>query len=93
MAQSPLLLLGGAAATMVQGKGALQDIDQMSVMRPLVKLAIAIRRVSDIVPSLRRALQVACSGTPGPVYVEFPLDVLYPLGEVRSGLGLSERLR
>ena len=28
MAQSPLVLLGGAAATVLKGRGALQDIDQ-----------------------------------------------------------------
>lgn len=29
MAESPLILLGGAAATLLKGKGALQDIDQL----------------------------------------------------------------
>lgn len=29
MAESPLVLLGGAAATLLKGKGALQDIEQM----------------------------------------------------------------
>ena len=33
MAQSPLLLFGGAAATLLKGRGSLQDIDQISVMR------------------------------------------------------------
>ena len=33
LAQSPLLLLGGAAPTALQGRGALQDIDQRSLMR------------------------------------------------------------
>ncbi|HRW11136.1 MAG TPA: thiamine pyrophosphate-binding protein, partial [Caldilineaceae bacterium] len=34
MAQSPVVLIGGAAPTALQGRGALQDIDQMSVVRP-----------------------------------------------------------
>ncbi len=29
MAESPLILLGGAAATLLKGRGALQDIDQL----------------------------------------------------------------
>lgn len=29
MAESPLVLIGGCAATLMKGKGALQDIDQM----------------------------------------------------------------
>ena len=34
LAQSPLLLIGGAAATLLKGKGSLQDIDQLSLMKP-----------------------------------------------------------
>src|SRR5882762_6661239 len=30
LAQSPLVLLGGATATLLRGRGALQDIDQMA---------------------------------------------------------------
>src|SRR5512133_3577825 len=37
LAQSPIVLIGGAAPTALQGRGALQDIDQMSLMRPHVK--------------------------------------------------------
>ena len=31
MAQSPLVLIGGSAATLLKGRGALQDIDQLSL--------------------------------------------------------------
>ncbi|KFU86708.1 Acetolactate synthase-like, partial [Chaetura pelagica] len=33
MAESPVLLLGGAAASLQKGRGALQDIDQLSLFR------------------------------------------------------------
>ena len=36
MAQSPLVLLGGASATVLRGRGSLQDIDQMAVIKPHV---------------------------------------------------------
>src|SRR3990167_6888800 len=39
LAQSPLVLLGGSAPTVLKGKGALQDIDQMALMKPHVKWA------------------------------------------------------
>lgn len=38
--------------------------------------------MQDIIPTLRSAMQVAQSGTPGPVFVEFPLDILYPFNIV-----------
>ncbi|XP_053728874.1 2-hydroxyacyl-CoA lyase 2 [Synchiropus splendidus] len=78
MAESPLLLIGGAAGTLLQGRGALQDIDQMSLFKPLCKFCASIRTVREIVPTIRRALAVAQSGTPGPVFIEFPIDTLYP---------------
>uniref|UniRef100_A0A7N8YR25 2-hydroxyacyl-CoA lyase 2 n=1 Tax=Mastacembelus armatus TaxID=205130 RepID=A0A7N8YR25_9TELE len=78
MAESPLLLIGGAAGTLLKGRGALQDIDQMSLFKPLCKFCASIRTVREIVPTVRKALAVAQSGTPGPVFIEFPIDTLYP---------------
>uniref|UniRef100_A0A7N6A536 2-hydroxyacyl-CoA lyase 2 n=1 Tax=Anabas testudineus TaxID=64144 RepID=A0A7N6A536_ANATE len=78
MAESPLLLIGGAAGTLLQGRGALQDIDQMSLFKPLCKFCASIRTVREIVPTVREALAIAQSGTPGPVFIEFPIDTLYP---------------
>ncbi|MGZ9031594.1 MAG: thiamine pyrophosphate-binding protein, partial [Burkholderiaceae bacterium] len=37
LAQSPVLLIGGAAPTALQGRGALQDIDQRALIAPHVK--------------------------------------------------------
>ena len=31
-AQSPLILIGGAAATVLRGRGSLQDVEQVSVI-------------------------------------------------------------
>ncbi|XP_008587291.1 PREDICTED: acetolactate synthase-like protein isoform X2 [Galeopterus variegatus] len=78
IAQSPVLLLGGAAGTLLQNRGALQAIDQISLFRPICKFCASVRRVRDIVPTLRAAMAAAQSGTPGPVFVELPIDVLYP---------------
>jgi len=85
LAQSPLVLLGGAAPTLLKGRGALQDIDQMQLMRPNVKWAAAVRTARDIYPTLKKAFRVAREGVPGPVFVELPLDILYDEQTVRSG--------
>ena len=37
LAQSPFVLLGGATATLLRGRGSLQDIDQLALMKPQVK--------------------------------------------------------
>jgi acetolactate synthase-1/2/3 large subunit len=77
MAQSPVVLLGGATGTMLEGRGSLQDIDQMALVRPHVKWAGAVRRVRDLAPAIENALRVAEEGVPGPVFVECPVDLLY----------------
>lgn len=78
MAESPVLLLGGASSMLLKGRGSLQDIDQMALFKPLCKFSVTVTRVRDIVPALRRAIQAAQSGVPGPAFVELPIDCLYP---------------
>ncbi|WP_194977079.1 thiamine pyrophosphate-binding protein [Aquiflexum lacus] len=87
MAQSPLILLGGAAATMLKGRGALQDIDQLSIMKPIVKWAVSIKKVKEIGPKMEKAFQVAQAGVPGPVFIECPIDTLYPEKMVKEWYG------
>jgi thiamine pyrophosphate-dependent acetolactate synthase large subunit-like protein len=84
LAQSPVLLLGGAAPTALQGKGALQDIDQKRLVAPHVKLVRQVRRVSDLGPAVEEALIVAQEAVPGPVFVECPVDLLYDEKLVRG---------
>ncbi len=78
MAQQPLLIFGGATATVLRGRGSLQDIDQMSLMKPVTKWCTRITKVHDIEPVLEKAFRVAAEGIPGPVFIEVPVDVLYP---------------
>ena len=59
LAQSPVVLLGGAAPTLLQGRGALQDIDQRPVVAPQVKFLRRIRRVRDLVPAVESAFAAA----------------------------------
>uniref|UniRef100_A0A1I7VFY0 2-hydroxyacyl-CoA lyase 2 n=1 Tax=Loa loa TaxID=7209 RepID=A0A1I7VFY0_LOALO len=78
MAETAVLIIAGAAPVLSKNRGALQDIDQISLMRPLCKHVARITRIKDIVMALKKAMHIAQSGTPGPVFVEIPIDVLYP---------------
>jgi acetolactate synthase-1/2/3 large subunit len=84
MAQSALVLLGGAAPTALQGRGALQDIDQRALVAPLVKLVKQVRRVADLGPAIEEAFAMAREGVPGPTFVECPVDLLYPEAVIRQ---------
>jgi thiamine pyrophosphate-dependent acetolactate synthase large subunit-like protein len=89
LAQSPVVLLGGAAATILRGRGALQDIDQLATLRPHVKWAGRAERRRDIIPLLEWAAKEAQRDVPGPVFVELPVDLLYDEAIVRSWYGLE----
>ncbi len=83
LAQSPLLLLGGAAPTALQGRGALQDIDQRPLIAPHVKRVFRVRRVRDLDRAVEQALRLAADGVPGPVFVECAVDLLYDEALIR----------
>jgi thiamine pyrophosphate-dependent acetolactate synthase large subunit-like protein len=84
LAQSPVLLIGGAAPTALQGRGALQDIDQRPLVEPHVKRFLKMRRVRDLAPAVAEAFALAQSGVPGPVFIECPVDLLYDEASVRQ---------
>jgi len=87
LAQSPVVLIGGAAPTVLRGRGALQDMDHLPVVWPYVKWAAAVRRLRDLVPLLESAFGEAGRGVPGPVFLECPADLLYDEAIVRGWYG------
>lgn len=90
LAQSPLVLLGGATATILNGRGSLQDIDQMALFEPHVKWMAAADQVRDLVPAVEEAFDEARLGVPGPVFVECPVDLLYEESLVRELYGVGK---
>jgi acetolactate synthase I/II/III large subunit len=52
----------------------LHDVDQLAILRPVCKAVFKPATAGDIYPTVRRALDLARSGTPGPVAVEIPAN-------------------
>ena len=75
-ARSPLLLIGGGSPLGLRGRGALQEMDQVSLLRPITKGAWAVPEPRLISEYLARAIDVALTGQPGPVFVEIAVDLL-----------------
>ena len=84
LAQSPVVLIGGGAPTALQGRGALQDIDQRALITPHVKHVTQVKRVRELGPATNEALRIAASGVPGPVFVECAVDLLYDEALIRQ---------
>lgn len=88
-AQSPLIIFGGAAATVLRGRGSLQDIDQQSLVRSAVKAVYTVKRNCDFIPIVEFAFSFALSGVPGPIFIECPIDLLYDEALVRHWYGFK----
>lgn len=84
MAQSPLIVFGGASATILRGKGALQDIDQLSLIKHAVKSLFSIKKICELTSTIESAFKIALSDVPGPVFIECPIDLLYDETLVRQ---------
>src|SRR5512142_2279762 len=80
-ASSPLLLIGGAAPLNQQGRGALQEMEQVALLKPITKWSASIHETARIPELLTQAIRIALSGRPGPVFVEVPFDILFSLVE------------
>jgi len=75
-AASPLLLLGGKAPVKQFDLGALQDVDQIAILRPVTKAAWTVLEGARAAEYVNAAIRLAHAPLPGPVYVELPTDVL-----------------
>jgi acetolactate synthase-1/2/3 large subunit len=91
-ASSPLLLLGGAAPTFNQGKGSLQEIEQVDLFHRIAKWSDRIPSPEAAPLFLAKAFRVALTGRPGPVFLECAWDVLSN-GADEAALKMPSRYR
>lgn len=78
---SPVVVLGGRAPQARWGAGSLQEIDHVPIVAPVTKLASTVFDVADVVDHTYAAVESALTPHRGPVFVDFPLDVLFSDGE------------
>jgi acetolactate synthase-1/2/3 large subunit len=71
-----MVVLGGAAELRFIGKGALQEMEQTSLLRPITKASFTATTPARLAEYVRTAFRIATSGVPGPVFIELPFDVL-----------------
>ena len=71
----PVLCISGQVATTVIGTNAFQESDALGMSRPVTKWNHQPRRAQDVAAAVRRALEVAATGRPGPVLLDVPKDV------------------
>ena len=73
---TPLVLIAGCVGLDNKERLDLQDMPQIDVIRPMVKQALICQKAERVHEYVDMAFRAAESGRPGPVYLEFPIDVL-----------------
>jgi acetolactate synthase-1/2/3 large subunit len=75
--QAPLVVIGGARPLVQAEQGALQEFDQLSLMKPITKWAAVCPSTARIPEYVAIAFRHALAPPRGPVYLELPMDVLF----------------
>ncbi len=72
----PVIAMISDIRTDWRGRDSFQEIDQVGVFRPITKKIFSVDHVARIPEFMARAFQIATTGRPGPVLLNFPLDAL-----------------
>ena len=77
VAQTPLVVIGGARPLVQAEQRALQELDQLSLLHPITKWAAVCTQTERIPEFVATAFRQALAQPRGPVYLELPMDVLF----------------
>jgi acetolactate synthase-1/2/3 large subunit len=74
-----------------------QEVDIVSIVRPITKYAVTVTNPQEIRLHLEKAVHLARSGRPGPVWLDIPLDVqaaaIDPAKLAGAGLLIDDRTK
>lgn len=73
---APLLIIAPGTSRDKKGTGAFQELDQLAVLQSLVKWSYRVEHADQIPWALEKGAFLALNGTPGPVYIELPEDII-----------------
>ncbi len=77
---SPLVVFGGRAPQGRWGAGSLQEFDHVPVLQPVTKLAATVTSADGLLGDVCGAFDAAITPHRGPVFLDFPLDVVFAQG-------------
>jgi acetolactate synthase I/II/III large subunit len=73
--ESPVISISGSADLAELGRGAMQEIDQISAAQPFTKGSWMVHDARRIPDFIARAVRTAYAGRRGPVHLTIPMDV------------------
>jgi acetolactate synthase I/II/III large subunit len=72
---TPMLVLAGQVSTAIRGRDAWQELDLVRLLDTVCRAAVEIDNADSSAEMMRRAINLAQAGRPGPVSVVVPEDV------------------
>jgi len=72
---TPIVAITGNVPTQLLGKNAFQEVDIVSIVKPITKRAYMVDRVARIPSAVRLAFVHAAGNRPGPVLIDIPKDI------------------
>ena len=72
----PMIAITGNVPRALLGKDAFQETDIVGIALPVTKYATLVSDPDDVPMAIAEAFEIATSGRPGPVLLDFPKDVL-----------------
>lgn len=78
---SPVVVLGGRAPQARWGSGSLQEFDHVPLLAPITKHAATVTSTDRIAGDVAAAVEAALTPHRGPVFLDFPLDVVFGMAE------------
>jgi acetolactate synthase-1/2/3 large subunit len=79
---SPLVVLGGRAPAQRWGAGSLQELDHVPIVASVTKSAGTVSDPAKAALQVQEAVVTALTPHRGPVFVDFPLDVIFEAADV-----------
>ena len=73
--ESPMLSISGCAELAELGRGAMQEIDQIGMTKPVTKGSWMVTNPLRIPDMIAHAIRVAFTGRRGPVHLTIPVDI------------------
>ena len=74
---APLVVLGGRAPQGRWGAGSLQELDHVPIVSSITKSAGTVTATADVGKLVSEAVATAMTPHRGPVFLDFPLDVVF----------------
>ena len=71
----PIVAFTGQVKTHLIGNDAFQEADVIGITRPITKYNFLVKDVRDLAKTIKEAFHIAGTGRPGPVVIDFPVDV------------------